>query len=72
MQMVNDIIEHAVDMSISDDLTPENWNYKELNELCDHLRLRLLDRAAPGVDLGPRHYPALTVPRSSRRRSGVG
>ena len=33
MQMVNDIIEHAVDMSISDDLTPENWNYKELNEL---------------------------------------
>ena len=33
MQMVNDIIEHAVDMSISDDLTPDNWNYKELNEL---------------------------------------
>ncbi len=33
MKMLNDIVEGAVDMSISDDQTPENWGFKELNDL---------------------------------------
>ncbi len=33
MKMLNDIVEGAVDMSISDDQTPENWEFKELNDL---------------------------------------
>lgn len=33
MKMLNDIVEGAVDMSISDEQTPENWGFKELNDL---------------------------------------
>ncbi len=33
MKMLNDIVEGAVDMSVSDDQTPENWGFKELNDL---------------------------------------
>ena len=31
--MLNDIVEGAVDMSVSDEQTPENWGFKELNDL---------------------------------------
>ena len=33
MKMLNDIVEGAVDMSVSDEQTPENWGFKELNDL---------------------------------------
>ena len=33
LKMVTDIVENAVEMSISDDQTPENWDLKELNSL---------------------------------------
>ena len=33
MKMLNDVVEGAVDMSISDEQTPENWGFKELNDL---------------------------------------
>ena len=33
MKMLNDIVEGAVDISISDEQTPENWGFKELNDL---------------------------------------
>lgn len=33
LKMVNDIIEHAVDMSIREDIEPKEWNLNELNEL---------------------------------------
>ena len=33
MKMLNDIVEGAVDMSISDEQTTENWGFKELNDL---------------------------------------
>ena len=33
MKMLNDIVEGAVDMSISDEQTPEKWGFKELNDL---------------------------------------
>ena len=33
MKMLNDIVEGAVDMSISDEQTSENWGFKELNDL---------------------------------------
>ena len=33
MKMLNDIVEGAGDMSISDEQTPENWGFKELNDL---------------------------------------
>ena len=33
LKMITDIVENAVDMSISDEQTPENWDLKELNTL---------------------------------------
>ena len=33
MKMLNDIVEGAVDMSVSDEQNPENWGFKELNDL---------------------------------------
>ena len=33
LKMVTDIVENAVEMSISDEQTPENWDLKELNSL---------------------------------------
>ncbi len=33
LNMITDIVENAVDMSISDEQTPENWDLKELNTL---------------------------------------
>lgn len=33
MKMLNDIVEGTVDMSVSDEQTPENWGFKELNDL---------------------------------------
>ena len=33
MKMLTDIVEGAVDMSVPDDQSPENWDFKELNEL---------------------------------------
>ena len=33
MKTLNDVVEGAVDMSISDEQTPENWGFKELNDL---------------------------------------
>lgn len=33
MKMLTDIVEGAVDMSVGDEQSPENWNFKELNEL---------------------------------------
>ena len=33
LKMITDIVENAVDMSISDEQTPENWDLKELNSL---------------------------------------
>ena len=33
MKMLNDIVEGAVDMSVSDEQTPENWGFKELSDL---------------------------------------
>jgi len=33
LKMITDIVENAVDMSISDDQTPENWDLQELNTL---------------------------------------
>ncbi len=33
LKMVTDIVEHAVDMAISEDASPENWDLKELNSL---------------------------------------
>ena len=33
MKMLNDIVDGAVDMSVSDEQTPENWGFKELNDL---------------------------------------
>ncbi|HJB08417.1 MAG TPA: preprotein translocase subunit SecA [Candidatus Enterocloster faecavium] len=33
LKMITDIVENAVDMSISDDQSPENWDMKELNNL---------------------------------------
>ncbi len=33
LKMITDIVEHAVDMAISEDASPENWDLKELNSL---------------------------------------
>ena len=33
LKMITDIVENAVDMSISDEQTPENWDLQELNTL---------------------------------------
>ena len=33
LKMITDIVENAVDMSIADDQSPENWDLKELNTL---------------------------------------
>ena len=33
LKMVTDIVEHAVDMAVSDDTAPENWDLNELNSL---------------------------------------
>jgi len=33
LKMITDIVENAVDMSVSDDQTPDKWDLKELNNL---------------------------------------
>ena len=43
MKMLNDIVEGAVDMSVSDEQTPENWGFKELNDLLPIIPLKPIE-----------------------------